>query len=208
MMVDSLVIDQPSGGLATARTTLTGGFGILEIGGSTVAGENEFFSTGASNFWNPPATPPDPKRMHFRHLVVSKGAVPKRYAESGSVTFSRNPATDRRLGDFYVHEPASQKFETRGTVVQWFENNAELIEWRGDETAVSSPATRDLQYLWTGTATSGTYLQIDAYETAWTDSSEPIVTGRIKETLTWKARFDSGEGRQVYVTYENNNASP
>ena len=29
-------------------------------------------STGAGNFWNPPSTPPDPKRMHFRHLVVSK----------------------------------------------------------------------------------------------------------------------------------------
>lgn len=204
MMVDSLVIEQPAGGMATARVSLTGGFGIQEV--STTAGEA--FSTGAGNFWNPPSVAPDPKRMHFRHLVVSAGAVPKKYAESGSVTFSRNPATDRRLGDYYVHEPASAKFETTGELVQWFETDDELLEWRGGTAAISDPSTRDLQYKWTGTATTGTYLQIDAYETVWTDSSEPIAEGRIKETLTWKAKFDSGEGRQVYVTYENNNASP
>jgi len=202
MMVDTLTLDQPAGALATARTALTGGFGIMEIGGA-----DKTFSTGAGNFWNPPSTPPDPKRMHFRHLVVSKAAVPKRYAESGTVVFSRNPAADRRLGDFYVHEPASTKFETTGTLVQWFEDDAELTEWRGDHVAVGSPSNRDLTYKWTGTAVAGTYLQVDAYETAWQDSSEPIAAGRIKETLTWKAKFDTGEGKQCLVTYENSTVS-
>jgi len=202
MMVDSFVIDQPAGGMATGRVTLTGGFGIQEVGTAAA----EMFS---STFWNPPASPPDPKRMHFRHLVVSAAAVPKKYAESANITFSRNPAADRRLGDYYVHEPASQLFVVTGTVVQWFEDDAELTEWRGDTVAISDPSLRDLQYKWTGTATIGTYLQVDAYETVWTDSSEPITAGgRIKETLTWKAKFDSGEGKQVLVTYENNTASP
>jgi len=201
MMVDSTTLDQPAGAMGTARVTLTGGFGIQEVG--TVA--SEMFS---STFWNPPSSPPDPQRMHFRHLVVSVAAVPKRYAESANVTFSRNPATDRRLGDYYVHEPASGKFEVTGTVVQWFEDDQELTEWRGDTVAISSPSTRDIQYKWTGTATQGTFLQIDAYETVWTDSSEPITAGgRIKETLTWKAKFDTGEDKQVLVTYENNTTS-
>jgi len=204
MMVDTLTIEQPAGGMATARVSLTGGFGIQEV--STTPANA--FTTGTDNFWNPPSTPPDPKRMHFRHLVVSSGVTPKKYAESGSVTFSRNPAADRRLGDYYVHEPASQKFETTGELVQWFETDDELLEWRGGTAAVSDPSLRDLQYKWTGTATTGTYLQIDAYETVWTDSSEPITEGRIKETLTWKAKFDTAEGRQVYVTYENNAITP
>ncbi len=199
MMVDTLTLDQPAGGMGTARVSLTGGFGIQEIGGA-----GKLFATGAGNWWNPPDVAPDPKRMHFRHLVVSKGAVPKLYAESGSVVFSRNPASDRRLGDYYVHAPTSTKFEVTGTVVQWFEDDAELTEWRGDTAAVSDPSTRDLQYKWTGTATTGTYLQVDAYETVWTDASAPITGGRIKETLTWKAKYDSGETRQVLVTYENN----
>jgi len=202
MGCDTLTLEQPSGGLGTARIALTGGFGIQEIGGS-----GKTFSTGADNYWNPPTSPPDPKRMHFRHLVVSKAAVAKTYAESGSITFHRHPALDRRLGDFYIHAPESTKFEVTGQVVQWFEDDAELTEWRGDHAAVSDPSTRDLQYKWTGTATSGTYLQVDAYETAWRDSTEHITEGRIKETLTWKAQYDSGEGRQVYVTYENNTVS-
>jgi len=202
MMVDSTTLDQPTGGLATVRTTLTGGFGIQEIGGAGKA-----FSTGAANWWNPPTTPPDPERMHFRHLVVSKAAVPKKYVESGSITFSRNPIADRRLGDYYVHEPASDKFITTGNVVQWFEDDAEMTEWRGDTAAVSDPSVRDIQYKWSGTATTGTYLQVDAYETAWRDSSSPISGGRIKETLTWQAQYDSGETRQVLVTYENSTVS-
>ena len=203
MMVDTLVLDQPAGGMGTARVTLTGGFGIQEIGGS-----GKTFSTGAGNFWNPPASPPDPKRMHFKHLVVSAASVPKKYVESGNITFARNPAVDRRLGDYYVHEPASGRFETTGQIVQWFENDAELTEWRGGNVAIGDPTPFDLQYKWTGTATTGTYLQIDAYDVVYQDSSEPIVEGKIKETLTWKAKFDTGEGKQVLVTYENKNASP
>lgn len=200
MMVDNTVLDQPAGGLATARTTFVGGFGVQEIGGA-----GQTFDT--TNFWSPPAVPPDPKRMHFRHLVVSVATVPKRYAESASITFSRNPAIDRRLGDYYAFEPASSKFETRGQIVQWFEDDNELTEWRGGTAAITSPSTRDIQYKWTGTATVGTFLQIDAYETAWQDSSEPIVTGRIKETLTWKAIYDTVEGKQCYVTFENNSTA-
>ena len=200
MMVDNLTLDQPAGALGTARTTFIGGFGIQEIGGAGQA-----FDT--TDFWSPPATPPDPKRMHFRHLVVSSATVPKRYAESASVTFSRNPAIDRRLGDYYAFEPSSSKFETTGTLVQWFEDDNELTEWRGDTAAISSPATRTLEYLWTGTATVGTYLNVTAYSTAWQDSSEPIVTGRIKETLTWKAIYDTGEAKQCYVTFENNSTA-
>lgn len=201
MMVDTLVLDQPAGAMGTARVTLTGGFGIQEVGTTSAT----MFS---GSFWNPPTSPPDPKRMHFRHLVVSVAAVPKKYAESGNITFARNPATDRRLGDYYVHEPSSQKFEVTGTLVQWFETNDELIEWRGDTVAISDPATRDLQYKWTGTAIAGTFLQVDAYETVWTDSSEPITAGgRIKETLTWKAKFDAGQNKQVLVTYENSTES-
>lgn len=64
--LDTLVIDQPSGGNATLRATIAGGFGIQEIGGA-----DKTFSTGDSGFWDPSTDIErvgKPKRYHFRHL--------------------------------------------------------------------------------------------------------------------------------------------
>jgi hypothetical protein len=206
MAVDSLTLDQPSGAMGTARVTLNGGFGIQEIGGS-----DKTFGSGSGNFWNPPTSSPDPKRLHFRHLVVSRQTATiknYRFAESGSITISRNNTTDRRLGDFYTYDPQSTKFIVTGQLVQWFENDQEYTEWRGGHAAVQKPSSFiDLRYKWTGTQTSGTYLQADMYDCQWRDSSEPITDGRIKQTLTWQARYDSGEGKSIQVTYENNTVS-
>jgi hypothetical protein len=202
--IDTLVLDQPSGANATARITLSGGFGIQEVGGAGYA-----FSTGAGTFWNPTSPTPDPKRMGFRHLVVSKAATPMTYAESGNVTIARNNANERRLGDMFIADPQSTKFVVTGTVVQWFETDTELLAWRGGNAKafVQEPSVFDLQYKWTGTATSGTYLQIDAYDAVWRDSAEPIVEGRIKETLTWQAKYQTSAGKSILITYDNNDAS-
>jgi hypothetical protein len=200
--VDTLTIDQPAGGNCTGRLTLTGGFGIQEIGGT-----NKVFTTGPGNFWNPPSVTPDPKRMGFRHLVVSKNTVPETYAESGSITIARNPATERRLGDMFTYDPQSSKFIVTGQLVQWFENDDELAAWRGGHALAyaSDPTPFDLQYKWTGTATTGTYLQVDAYDVVWRDQSSPIVAGRIKETVTWQAKFKVAEGASIEIVYANNN---
>ena len=126
LSVDNLVIDQPAGGASTARVALTGGFGIQEIGGA-----GKTFSTGTGNFWNPPSPTPDIKRMGFRHLIVSTSTsyggtyVPKTYAESGQITISRNPVTERRLGDPFIYDAQSAKFVATGNVVQWFESQAD-----------------------------------------------------------------------------------
>lgn len=206
MSIETLVLDQPAGGMSVARATLAGGFGIQEIGGA-----GKTFPTGTGEFWDPPASPPDPKRMHFRHLIISRTtATAKNYtfAESGSITIARNMALDRRLGDFYTYDPQSSKFVVTGQFVQWFENDQEYTEWRGGHTKVdANPTFIDLRYKWTGTQTTGTYLQVDAYDTQFRDSTEPITDGRIKQTLTWQARYDTGEAKSLQIVYENNTIS-
>jgi len=63
-----------------------------------------------------------------------------------------------------------------------------------------------IRYTWTGTATPGTYLQFDAYDVVYRDASEPIVAGRIKETLTWQAKKSVIAGASAAFTYDNNSA--
>ena len=200
MSVDSLTLDQPAGGMGTSRVTFTGGFGIQEIGGTS--------KTFTAECWNPPAQSPDPKRMHFRHCVVSKAAVPKKFVESCNVTINRNPVTDRRLGDYYTADVRSGTFRMTGTVVQWFENDDELTAWRGDTAAISDPTAFDLTYKWTGTQNTACYLEVDAYDVVWTDSSEPIAEGRIKETLTWTAKYKIAASKTAQIIYCDATTAP
>jgi len=202
--IDNFTIDQPAGAGATARITMTGGFGIMEMGGP-----NKTFPTGASAFWNPTSPTPDVKRMSFRHLVVSTGTypamtVPKNYAESASLTIARNPTAERRLGDSGIFDSQSAKFLVTGNVVQWFESDDDLVNWRGGHAKAfaSEPSTFDIQYKWTGTATTGTFLEFDAFDVVWRDSTQPITNARIKETLTWQAKKSSSQGRSVQCIYD------
>jgi len=183
MKVNSARIEQPaSPGLATMTLTFAGGFAIKEIDGVGKTWPSSFFT---------PATGLRPARYSFRHLVVQKNSTPKRYAESARIDITRTQTTDKTLGEIYNKYPIASEFTVGGEVVQWFESDEELDEWRGGHAKFIQPERQDeLTFVWTGTQNPGTSLTFRFFNVDWKDSSEPIVNGRIKETLTFGALYD------------------